>query len=241
MRLSQLKYELDSLFEIWECPEKLSYLWVEGSPVVEHILFSLEPSLDAFHYAAEKGCDLIFTHHPLAIRPISRFDAYIKEKLMILFSNNISLYSAHLPLDAKFNGHALAQLLNINVTGAFGKSSGYFTGVKGNVEEKSFLAALKKFSNVKEHLFADNIKHVAIVTGAGAKSSVIEKCAHKGIDTFVTGEASYHAYLTARDLGVNLIFLGHYQSEMPGLRSFKSVLEEKFNIKSSIFETEEIY
>ena len=56
-----------------------------------------------------------------------------------------------------------------------------------------------------------NIKKVAIVNGGGA--SFLRKLEKIGVDLFITGDIKYHEALDAREMGLSIFDIGHYESE----------------------------
>ena len=45
-----------------------------------------------------------------------------------------------------------------------------------------------------------------------------------GLDTLVTGEADYPAEVKAKELGINLILAGHFETETFGVRALAKLL-----------------
>ena len=70
------------------------------------------------------------------------------------------------------------------------------------------------------------VRQLGIITGgAGAE---IAAAAAEGIDTFLTGEGPHWSYTLAEELGVNVLYAGHYATETFGVRALGSWLESKF-------------
>ena len=67
----------------------------------------------------------------------------------------------------------------------------------------------------------------------GGAGSEIVAAAKEGIDTFVTGEGPHWSYTMAEELGVNLIYAGHYATETFGVKALGALLEEEFNLPHS--------
>lgn len=65
------------------------------------------------------------------------------------------------------------------------------------------------------------IKKLAVCGGSGG--ALISRVVEKGAEAFVVGEAGYHDQLLAKDLGLELIVKGHYETEAPVV----AVLKEK--------------
>ena len=66
-----------------------------------------------------------------------------------------------------------------------------------------------------------------VAFGAHATLADAEKL---GIDTFLTGEPSHSAYHLAKEIGVNLIFAGHYATETVGVKAVGVMLKRKFRL-----------
>ena len=69
---------------------------------------------------------------------------------------------------------------------------------------------------------------VGIVTG-GAGSEV-EKMHTLGIQTFITGEGPHWSFPLAEELGMNVIYAGHYATETFGVIKMAEVVAEKFQM-----------
>ena len=62
----------------------------------------------------------------------------------------------------------------------------------------------------------------------GSAGSQVAAAAAAGIDTFITGEGQHHTYTLAEELGVNLIYAGHYATETFGVKAIADHLAKKF-------------
>ena len=71
-------------------------------------------------------------------------------------------------------------------------------------------------------------RHVGVITGGAG--DLLEKVAAEGIDTFVTGEGLQWTWLRAEELGVNMIYGGHYATETFGVRALAAHLAKKFRV-----------
>ena len=59
-------------------------------------------------------------------------------------------------------------------------------------------------------------RKIGVVTGGFGDLDQVKKA---GLDTLVTGEADYPTEVKARELGINLILAGHYETETFGVES----------------------
>lgn len=109
------------------------------------------------------------------------------------------------------------------------RSVNFGVGMKGVLEKTYSLAEFAGF--VKETLNARyvrfvgcpdaSVKKVALCTGAG--SSLVESVAGTGTDVFITGDITYHTAMRAREIGLNLIDVEHFDTE----KFFACAMEER--------------
>ena len=112
-------------------------LQFEGSPNVTKAVFGVDACAGLFLDAADADADFVFVHHGLSwggsLKRITGVDA---ERIAMLGSNSISLYAAHLPLDANPEfGHniLLARTLGLDKLEPFGTYDGYKIGFSGTL------------------------------------------------------------------------------------------------------------
>ncbi|HUU40725.1 MAG TPA: Nif3-like dinuclear metal center hexameric protein, partial [Desulfatiglandales bacterium] len=97
--------------------------------------------------------------------------------------------------------------------------SSYGIGVFGEIDKE---VEISKFSlEVKNRLQARyirliksnnrKIKRVALCTGAG--SSLLEQVSRKDADLYLTGDINYHTALRAKELGLNVLDVEHFDTE----------------------------
>jgi len=71
-------------------------------------------------------------------------------------------------------------------------------------------------------------RRIGVVTGGAGGD--LSKAAKEGVDTFITGEGAAHTYFDAIELGVNVIYAGHYATETVGVRALAEHLAERFGL-----------
>ena len=94
-------------------------LQIEGNCEVNKVLFAVDGCQEVFEMAAQEKADFIFVHHGISWGSGMKYwvgsDA---RRFRTLFGNGISLYGAHLPLDAnKLYGHnaLLGDMIGLDV------------------------------------------------------------------------------------------------------------------------------
>ena len=74
----------------------------------------------------------------------------------------------------------------------------------------------------------ERVRTVGVVTG-GAGNELF-KAAQEGVDTFITGEGSHWTYTAAEELGINLLYAGHYATETFGVKALAAHLSRKYRL-----------
>jgi putative NIF3 family GTP cyclohydrolase 1 type 2 len=75
-----------------------------------------------------------------------------------------------------------------------------------------------------------------VCTGAGADSDTLHEAVERGIDTMIVGEGPHHTAVQARDLGLVIIYAGHYATETLGIRALGERIAGELGIQSQFLE-----
>jgi dinuclear metal center YbgI/SA1388 family protein len=168
-----------------------------------------------------------------------------RRRLGRLFAAGLSLYAAHLPLDLHpevGNNAALARWLNLEEGTPFGDYKGHPAGVAGRLPAALPLAgfvaqverALGKPAIGVWAFGPPTVRQVGIVSGGAG--SLVGQAADAGVDVYLTGEMSHSAYHQARELGLNVVFGGHYATETAGLKALADHLAARFALETVFLE-----
>jgi len=246
VKLSELTRFLDELLEIekFKADSSLNGLQVEAGQQVKRISFAVDASEQSIKRAVRAGSDILIVHHGLFWGSPSPITGILATRIKLLLTGNLSLYAAHLPLDAHpelGNNARLAKLLKLEEISSFGEYGGSKIGVCGRTEKPisvdSLIKSVNRVLKGKSHSFPfgpKNVKKVAIVSGSG--SSFVEEAYREGCDTLITGESSHAAYHTAKEGGVNLICAGHYMTETLGVKALMETVSKKFGLPCSFID-----
>ena len=209
--------------------DNAGFLVGRGDRQVDKILVSLDITEEVVAEAAQLGCQLIVSHHPVIFFPAkSVTDATPDGRILLsLVEHNIAAICAHTNLDAVSGGvnDALARKLGLtNIEqlkqdGVDASGRPYGIGRVGNTAGVPMYApAFAAF--VKEALGANGVRFVdarrpvrRVAVGGGACADMLKDALALGCDTFVTADVKYNGFLDAKALGVNLIDAGHYPTE----------------------------
>jgi dinuclear metal center YbgI/SA1388 family protein len=243
VQLKEITSYLDELLDIAAIPADVSNngLQVEASEKVRKAVFGVDACLELFEAAKAKDADFIFVHHGLSWggEP-RRFTGITASRLNLLFNEKISLYAAHLPLDAHPSiGHniLLAEMVGLKHCYSFADYNGCKIGCGGELPENCSLSGLaSKFeksldSKVKIFGNADKkIRKVGIISGGGGMSGLMD-CISEGMDCYITGEMEHTMYHILKESGISVIQLGHYRSEIPGVLAVMDKIRKKFDLE----------
>ena len=217
-------------------------LQIEGASEVKKVLFAVDGCQQVFDIAVKEQADFIFVHHGLSWGGgLKRWTDINAARFSTLFKNDISLYAAHLPLDAHKvlgNNAVLSDIVNLQERKNFFNYDGCDIGFSGIIPEEITLEALaQKLSSAVggNYLLRGNpdkiCRKAAIVSGGGGVDAVMDaaKC---GCDLLITGEMEHIMHHIALETGVAIIALGHYASETTGPKALMQAVKEKFGIET---------
>ncbi|HET9419063.1 MAG TPA: Nif3-like dinuclear metal center hexameric protein [Chthoniobacterales bacterium] len=224
------------IHEIGDWDNALNGLQIENSGRVSKIGAAVDVSTRALAEAAKQHVDLLIVHHGLFWPGLQRVSGWLHRQLKLAFTNDIALYSAHLPLDLHpqiGNNAQLVKALGVKSTTPFFEEKGQLIGLKArtSISRDEILLRLEKSLGQKAKTFSfgpPEPKTVGIVSGdAGGE---IYRVAAEKIDTFITGEAPHWAAIAAEELRLNLILGGHYATETFGVKALAAHLSRRFKI-----------
>jgi len=104
---------------------------------------------------------------------------------------------------------------------------GYLENAMDIVEFSKTLKDVLKASNIKL-VKANERKIHKIALCTGASSEFIDTANSKDCDLFITGDLKYHEAQHAKQIGLNVIDAGHYETENIYIEEFARILREKF-------------
>ena len=241
MFLSELVAFLDSYLEIGNFGGDVSNngLQVEGKSEVHRAVFGVDACQTLFDRAAEIDADFIFVHHGLSWGAYpKRFTGIDALRFGSLFRSRISLYAAHLPLDAhpkSGNNAVLSDMLKLRDRQKFFNYDGCDIGFCGALPKALEAVELadffqKQFPEAKISLLGSGkVKKVAVVSGGGGLGA-LEAASEAQADLLLTGELTHVMYHPSLEYGIPVLALGHYASETTGPRSICQLVGKKFGI-----------
>lgn len=239
-KLSEITGYLDEALRVAETPDyggAVNGLQLEGREEIGKVIAAVDASAPVVEKAVAAGGDLLLVHHGMfwgGAQPLT--GAYFR-KIKAAMEAGMAIYSAHLPLDVHpewGNNACLAKAIGLEVDGAFLEYKGLPVGLLGAWSGacESLVERVAEAVGGPVHLCPggpERVSRVGLCTG-GAGSQVAEAAA-AGIDTFITGEGPHHSFGLAEELGINLLYAGHYATETFGVRALAAVLGDRFGIE----------
>ena len=239
---------LDRILELDQWPDDPSNngLQFAGDAEVAKAVFAVDASAELFCKAADLDAEFVFVHHGISWGSgIRRIDGILADRVKLLAANGISLYAAHLPLDAnpRFGHNArLADMIGLADRRMFGMYHGKATGFRGvlpGTKTVSELAQIldKALPSSGDFGFvgdpAQEVRSVGVISGGGAWPELFDEFADDHLDCLVTGEATHEVFHPAKEYGTAILTLGHYRSETPGVFAVMDLVKSKFGIETA--------
>jgi len=227
-----------NLDAIPDYPGALNGLQIENAGEVRKVVAAVDASLPVFETAVELGADLLLVHHGMFWQGAQRVTGAVYKKIKLAMEAGMALYSAHIPLDvhpAWGNNTQLAARLGMRDTEPFFDWKGIKLGLSQDLdmERDDLVARLTEVVEGEVHVCPggpEKVGRVGIITGgAGSEVLAMAQC---GIRTFITGEGPHWSYPLAEELGINLLYAGHYATETFGVRVLVDHLQGVFGLES---------
>jgi len=207
---------------------------------VNKIAFAVDGCLETLTRAADEGADLLFVHHGLFWgRPLAVTGDHYK-RVKTALDNNLALYAVHLPLDMHplyGNNACLAEVLGLVNQEGFGEYKGFKIGIRGQFEKPVMR------DDIVPALFGDwessprmlpfgpaEIRTVGMISGGGTHE--VTEAIREGLDLYITGDSSHNIYHQCLEAGINVLFGGHYMTEITGVQAIQKKVETELEIQT---------
>ncbi|MBQ0010108.1 MAG: Nif3-like dinuclear metal center hexameric protein [Ruminococcus sp.] len=202
---------------------------------VRRALFALDVTDAVADYAIENGYDLILSHHPMIFSPLKNLSGRdaVGARAIRLLKGGVSVFSFHTRLDAAEDGvnDILAEIFGLTDVSRFGPEGEEM----GRIGTLPVPLPLDDFVRIVEEKLSH---HIAVGRASGTVSRLallggggrdfVRSAVLAGADTYLTGELGYHTLVDTPITGINLIEVGHYESEVPISLFYRRELAEHF-------------
>jgi dinuclear metal center YbgI/SA1388 family protein len=242
--LAQYADDLLRTDEIPDYPAALNGLQLENRSAIKGVASAVDFSTRSISGAIKAGANLLIVHHGMFWNGFEHLRGASYRRLQLLISNDVAVYSSHLPLDLHptlGNNVLLAAELGLKATGTFAKYDGIFIGLSGSsdIETAVLGERAQKFASA----YGGSVRMTpapsgrltqrwAMCTGAGASTDTIREAVRMKIDTLIVGEGPHHTAVQAEENDLVIIYAGHYATETLGVRALADHLGEKYGVPS---------
>jgi dinuclear metal center YbgI/SA1388 family protein len=228
--------------EVEDYPNALNGIHLENDGQVTRIGAAVDASEAVIEMAIDRQIDLLLVHHGLFWGGLTRLAGVQFRKIKRAISANLAVYSAHLPLDLHpevGNNILLGRALEIGPPEPFLLHKGQKIGIaiSTRIGRGELVKKLTEILGREVWVCPAGpveVRRVGILTGGGG--DFIEKASAEGLDTFITGEGPHHTFSLAEELGINLVYGGHYATETFGVCALAERIASRFNLPWSFLD-----
>jgi dinuclear metal center YbgI/SA1388 family protein len=222
--------------EVQDYDGAVNGLQVENRGPITRLAAAVDASLATAKLAVQAGANLLLVHHGLFWGPSHPWTGKRYELLKVLLEADLAVYSSHLPLDAHprlGNNVRLCSALGLKNLKPFFVSHGAPIGFRANLRigREELAASVTRVTGVEARVLPGGpsvCRRIGVVTGGAGGD--LKVAATEGVDTFITGEGPHWTYALAEELGLNVIYGGHYATETFGVKALAEHLSKRFGI-----------
>ena len=222
--------------DIKDFPGAANGLQVANGGGVSRIAATVDASLATVKLAVAARADLLIVHHGLFWNVRQPWTGRNYELLRLLIESNLAVYSSHLPLDFHpklGNNVILCDALGLKNLRPFLLKEGQYCGLQSRTTVSRSVLASRLQRAIGENVLVipgggETCERIGVITGGAG--DFLQKAANEGVDTFVTGEGPHWTYALAEELGLNVLYGGHYATETFGVKALAAHLSKKFHV-----------
>lgn len=190
---------------------------------VRRLMIAVDATADVCQAAAERGVDMIVTHHPVIFSRLRSVndDTVLGRKILSLIEAGIVCYAMHTNFDTKGGmGREAASMLRMKNTEVLDETlNGEGIGRVGILDKpvtvRQLAERVKTVFSLEHVMLYGNpgaeVDKIAVCPGSG--KSVIGAAIQKGAECLITGDIGHHEGIDAVEMGLNIIDASHYGIE----------------------------
>ena len=249
--LQEIAARLDTLLRTADTPDyppAVNGVQLENRGEIERVAVAVDCSRRAIDAAIATGATLLVVHHGLFWGGLQPIKGPFYDRLYRLLTHDVAVYSSHLPLDAHEeigNNVLLARELGLQPSAAFARYQTIHVGVRGECDLATAELVARADAFARSHggraitsaIEPDRrTRRWAICTGAGASAETLREAVAQGVDTLIVGEGPHWTAVDAPELGLAIIYAGHYATETLGVRALGQWLQREMGLPWSFVE-----
>ena len=242
-KLQAIADRLDAVLrtrEISDYSTAVNGIQLENRGDIRGVAVAVDCSRKTIEGTIAAGANLLIVHHGLLWGGVQPIRGALYERLYRLLASDIAVYSSHLPLDAHpelGNNVLLAAKLGLVPNGGFARSQGTEIGVRGECALLTAEIVARADAFARRHgghaLATDfdpsrTTRRWGICTGGGASADTLREAVALGLDTLIVGEGPHWTAVDAPELGLAIVYAGHYATETLGVQALGQLVEREF-------------
>lgn len=243
--LADIGQALDDLLRVRDVPDypnALNGIQVSHRGDVRRIAAAVDLSKRTIEGTIASGANLLVVHHGLFWGGLQPLVGSFHERVRLLIENDVAVYASHLPLDVHptyGNNVLLARALGLEPVTGFGVYHGIPVGVRGEVDIDTGALVERTRAFSRGHATelrttpvspGHRTRRWGLCTGAGASADTLREAVELRLDTLIVGEGPHWTAVDAADLGLVVLYAGHYATETLGVRSIAEWASALFTI-----------
>lgn len=194
---------------------------------------------DIIKEAAEKGANLIISHHPVIFEGLKRIPMWAP--VVELIKNDIAAIAMHTNFDIAPNGvnAALVELLELESGGSFENGFGAICEVTREFTAKSLAEHCKARLGLECVKYSQSnsdklLQRVAVCCGGGIDRDIMRLARKNMVDAVISGDIKHNFWIEAENCGIVLIDAGHFGTEKAAARAFAKLVADHASEKSEV-------
>ncbi len=243
--LDDIARHLDGMLRTHEVPDypgAMNGIQVEHEGPVTRCAVAVDASVRTIDAAIADGANLLVVHHGLFWGGSQPLRGRVFQRARRLIAHDVAVYASHLPLDLHptiGNNALMARELGLTPSAGFAHFQSIAIGLMGDTDLESATLAERCDALARREggqlvaigaTAGRRTRRWALCTGAGASSDTLREAAAAGVDTLIVGEGPHHTAVEAMELGIAVLYVGHYATETFGVRALGAEIERAFGI-----------
>jgi dinuclear metal center YbgI/SA1388 family protein len=241
--IADIGRELDAFLRVDEIPDfsgAVNGIQFETDAPIEKVAAAVDARERTIRAAADAGANLLLVHHGLFWSGVQPFRGPFLRRVRLLIERDVAVYSSHLPLDLHpdvGNNALLARRLGLEPSEGFAHYKTVDIGVAGKAEVRTseLVDRAARFARSHGHavrtagpIDGKVTRRWAICTGAGAGQDTLREATASRIDTLIVGEGPHWTAIDAEEVGLTVIYAGHYATETLGVQALAEHVANAF-------------
>jgi dinuclear metal center YbgI/SA1388 family protein len=243
--LADVARHLDTVLctnDVPDYPGAMNGVQVEHDGPVARCAVAVDASLRTIDAAIASGANLLVVHHGLFWGGTQALRGRVFQRVRRLIAHDVAVYASHLPLDLHptlGNNALMARALELTPSAGFARFQSIAVGVMGDADVETSSLAIRCDSLARREggqLVTVGVtperrtRRWALCTGTGASSDTLREASAAGVDTLIVGEGPHHTAVEASELGIAVLYVGHYATETFGVRALGEEIERTFGV-----------